>query len=332
MLNTRRPGKRGVDAVCNQCWPVTPAQCSSCKLIRQKTRRRRASGIIHAFRRFDKHDGNRQKRGRAVWCPGALAQWRSAFAKGKTVRPFPLAPRHDLPCRVQPSLCFFGIQRNRANAVAAPHCRGRAFAGLDRNSPPARNFPHRGAGIRERHKTLCCAAAPNRGRPPKQLGVRRSNENAPLLNLLIYHPGSEAAPDSSFYVELARRAAETGRAIIRAEQPVEMATRFGAFEIARLGLERNGAAAKKCLGFRFANAEPKLRITGFACGGGEAPTSPLTPSHQKRRSPASSTRSTSHHRPKTRVSSIFSPRIARSAAPIAQGRGLVPRPCVRRGF
>jgi hypothetical protein len=103
-----------------------------------------------------------------------------------------------------------------------------------------------------------------------------SNENAPLLNLLIYHPGSEAAPDSSFYVELARRAAETGRAIIRAEQPVEMATRFGAFEIARLGLERNGAAAKKCLGFRFANAEPKLRITGFACASGEAPASPLT--------------------------------------------------------
>jgi hypothetical protein len=103
-----------------------------------------------------------------------------------------------------------------------------------------------------------------------------SNETAPLLNLLIYQPGNEAPPDSPFYVELARRAAETGRAIIRAEQPVLMATRFGAFEIARLDLARDGTAARECLGFRFANMEPNLRITGFACGGGEGPVSPLT--------------------------------------------------------
>ncbi len=103
-----------------------------------------------------------------------------------------------------------------------------------------------------------------------------SNENAPLLNLLIYQPGNEATPDSSFYVELARRAAETGRAIIRAEQPVEMTTRFGAFEVARLGLARDSASPRECLGFRFANTEPNLRITGFACGGGAALASPLT--------------------------------------------------------
>jgi hypothetical protein len=30
-----------------------------------------------------------------------------------------------------------------------------------------------------------------------------------------------------------------------------MATRLGAFEIARLGLDRNGTAAKECFGFRF---------------------------------------------------------------------------------
>ncbi|HUB65615.1 MAG TPA: hypothetical protein VL996_14425 [Methylocella sp.] len=97
-----------------------------------------------------------------------------------------------------------------------------------------------------------------------------TREGDPLLNLLIYQPGGEAPPDSSFYVELARRAAETGRAIIRAEQPGEMATRFGVFEVARLGLARDGAPPEECLGFRFANAEPVLRITGFACGG-EAP-------------------------------------------------------------
>jgi len=97
-----------------------------------------------------------------------------------------------------------------------------------------------------------------------------------LLNLLFYQPGNEATPDSSFYVELARRAAETGRAIIRAEQPGEMATRFGAFEVARLDLARDSASPQECLGFRFANMEPNLRITGFACGGGAALVSPLT--------------------------------------------------------
>ena len=92
-----------------------------------------------------------------------------------------------------------------------------------------------------------------------------SDEHAPLLNLLIYQPGTEALPDSSFYVDLARRAAESGRAIIRAEQPVEMATRFGDFEVARLDLDRDKASPQGCFGFRF--AAPKLRITGFACGG-----------------------------------------------------------------
>lgn len=101
-----------------------------------------------------------------------------------------------------------------------------------------------------------------------------SNRNAPLVNLLIYQPGSEELPRSTFYVDLARRAAESGRAIIRSEQPEEMTTRIGAFEAARIGLARDGGSVKDCLGFRFANTRPDLRITGFACGGGApVPTS-----------------------------------------------------------
>ena len=94
-----------------------------------------------------------------------------------------------------------------------------------------------------------------------------SDANVPLLNLLIYQPGNEIPPNSAFYVELARRAAETGRAIVRAEQPVEMATRLGAFEVARLDLAQDGTFTQECLGFRFANLAPSLRITGYACGG-----------------------------------------------------------------
>jgi hypothetical protein len=103
-----------------------------------------------------------------------------------------------------------------------------------------------------------------------------SSENAPFLNLLIYQPGDDTLPESSFYVDLARRAAETGRAVTRAEQPGEMATRFGDFEVARLGLARDGASPRECLGFRFINAEPNLHITGFACGDGGAVVPPLT--------------------------------------------------------
>lgn len=102
-----------------------------------------------------------------------------------------------------------------------------------------------------------------------------AKDDAPLLNLLIYRPGNEASPESTFYVELARRAAEAGHAVIRAEQPAPMATRFGAFEAARLVLARDGAGTKDCIGFRFANAEPDLGITGFACGGGEVSASPF---------------------------------------------------------
>src|SRR5579883_1312108 len=124
--------------------------------------------------------------------------------------------------------------------------------------------------------------APEFGSGPKFYSARRhrtgggrqdifefggSGVNAPLLNLALYQPGNEAAPESSFYVELARRAAETGRAVVRAEQPAQMAAKFGTFDIALLDLTRDGTARRQCLGFRFSNAQPRLRITGFACGG-----------------------------------------------------------------
>ena len=52
-----------------------------------------------------------------------------------------------------------------------------------------------------------------------------------MLRLVIYRPGKEAPPDQPFFVDLARRAAETGRAITRAAQPSAIVTKFGAFEV-----------------------------------------------------------------------------------------------------
>jgi hypothetical protein len=95
--------------------------------------------------------------------------------------------------------------------------------------------------------------------------IGRAGEAAPAFRLIVYRRGGETVPQQSFFVELARRAAETGQAITRLTQPVAMATKFGDFEVAELGLARGGGAAKECLGFRFAAAAPDLRIDGFAC-------------------------------------------------------------------
>lgn len=93
------------------------------------------------------------------------------------------------------------------------------------------------------------------------------NASAPFLRLVFYQAGDEAAPDAAFFVELARRAAEAGRAITYAAQPTALHTHIGVFEVADLTLTRSEASDAACLGFRFADAAMKLRITGFACGG-----------------------------------------------------------------
>ena len=92
----------------------------------------------------------------------------------------------------------------------------------------------------------------------------------PYLRLNIYRIGSEAAPTAAFFVELARRAAEDGAAILRSGQPTPLATRFGDFAAAdaTLGSPRGEAA---CLGFRLLSEAPGLRISGYACGTDAAP-------------------------------------------------------------
>lgn len=93
----------------------------------------------------------------------------------------------------------------------------------------------------------------------------------PYLRLVIYQVNSETAPNAPFFVDLARRAAETGQAITRTVQPTTLQTRFGAFEAAEMSLAEKGVPEAACLGFRFAVAAPNLRIAGFACGlGSEA--------------------------------------------------------------
>ena len=92
----------------------------------------------------------------------------------------------------------------------------------------------------------------------------------PYVRMNIYRAGAEAASAAAFFVELARRAAEDGAAILRSGQPTPLPTRFGGFEAADATLAGpRGEAA--CLGFRLMSDTPALRISGYACGTDAAP-------------------------------------------------------------
>ncbi len=104
----------------------------------------------------------------------------------------------------------------------------------------------------------------------------RASDAPPTFRLAVYRPGSETWQQQPLFVELARRAAETGEAITRLTQPVSMPTKFGDFEVSELLLARGDGPPRQCLGFRFSATAPGLRIDGFACGA-ERP-SPLTKS------------------------------------------------------
>lgn len=114
---------------------------------------------------------------------------------------------------------------------------------------------HREGGGRE-DSLLFGAAVPG-----KETSVRVS----------IYRKGAEAAPDSRFFVEMARQAARSGLSVARSAQPGELPTRFGVMEAADIVLTTSSGEAS-CLGFLLDAATPGLRISGFACG---APNKPM---------------------------------------------------------
>lgn len=95
-----------------------------------------------------------------------------------------------------------------------------------------------------------------------------ANDDAARLRITIYQVGEEAPPEAAFFVELARRAAEMGRAIARATQPAALPTRLGAFEAASFRLAGSAGAEAECLGFRMVNETAKFRVAGFACADG----------------------------------------------------------------
>lgn len=94
-----------------------------------------------------------------------------------------------------------------------------------------------------------------------------------FLRLMVYRIGSEAAPQVSFYVDLARRAAAEELSIGRSSQPQVGATQFGPIEIADLDLVEKEGPAAPCLGFRSTAIDAPVRLVGFACGTSDKPLS-----------------------------------------------------------
>jgi len=95
----------------------------------------------------------------------------------------------------------------------------------------------------------------------------------PLLRLSLYRPGSEPQPGGSFFVDVARRAGETGMWVERFAPLPALETRLGPVDIAvaRLGGQ---AGARSCVTFKQMRAQPDLRLSGWVCLDGDAPPAP----------------------------------------------------------
>jgi hypothetical protein len=94
-----------------------------------------------------------------------------------------------------------------------------------------------------------------------------------FLRLVVYRPGSEAAPQISYFVDMVRRAAALDLSIAHNLLPRDDTTRFGEVEIGDLDLVERDGTATPCLGFRAAGDDMPIRLIGFACGSKARPLS-----------------------------------------------------------
>ncbi len=92
-----------------------------------------------------------------------------------------------------------------------------------------------------------------------------ADDQKPWMRLSMYRVGGEQPDALSFFVEMARRAAEAQIGIVRSAAPDSMPTRFGEFEASDMTLAtRQGE--KSCVGFRFGPERSDFRMSGIACG------------------------------------------------------------------
>jgi hypothetical protein len=88
----------------------------------------------------------------------------------------------------------------------------------------------------------------------------------PFFRLAIYRHGAEKTADAAFFVDMARRGAQLGLSLSRANVAQTQATRFGDFETAAMTMTEGGVTRDSCRGFRFSASQLGLTIAGFFCG------------------------------------------------------------------
>lgn len=83
----------------------------------------------------------------------------------------------------------------------------------------------------------------------------------------------EPLPGGSFYLDVTRRAALAGLAVVKSEAPSSLDTKFGPFEMAETEMV-SGSIKRPCFAFRGPEAESGIRLTGFVCGTAERKPDP----------------------------------------------------------
>ena len=122
--------------------------------------------------------------------------------------------------------------------------------------------------------------SPEFGKSPRSHEARRLASGESRIDTLTFgNAGADAAwlrltirrstapgqgEEASLFVDLARRAAEAGLAVVKSSVATQTATRFGGLDIAEVALG-SGGRTLNCLGFRLADTGPGLRVAGLAC-------------------------------------------------------------------
>ncbi len=86
------------------------------------------------------------------------------------------------------------------------------------------------------------------------------------VRLIAYRFGSEVRPAPTLFVEMARRSAESGLAVVRTTVPSPIATRLGPAEVADMTVT-DGERRHECLAWRIGRDDVDMRLSGWLCPG-----------------------------------------------------------------
>ena len=92
-----------------------------------------------------------------------------------------------------------------------------------------------------------------------------------FARVVLYRTGSEAGPAGTLFLELARRAAEDGFALLRSARPAPLPTKFGPVETADV-VFAGADGEHRCTAWRIVADDQDLRVTGWVCSPEGTPT------------------------------------------------------------